>query len=241
MVMPAKSRRSRPPSPRISENRSLGSITAQSLADQARDRIRTAIFEGRIAPEEKLTIERIAAEFGISRTPVREALKALESDGIVRIHPHRGAIVQRFDRNELIDRYSVRALLEGYAGELAWQADAANIARDLDANCTQLADAIARAKNDDLDSIRELVELNAQFHDRILHASGSATTLRLLEALRMPIAYRLYNWRAPERQRVSLQFHRKIAAAFRAKTPDKVRQLMQAHVLEARDFLIDSK
>ncbi len=67
----------------------LGTISNQSLADQARDLIRQAIYEGKIGPEERLTIERLAADFGISRTPVREALKALETDGIVRMHPHR--------------------------------------------------------------------------------------------------------------------------------------------------------
>ena len=170
----------------------LGSISSQSLADQARDLIRQAIFEGKIKPEERLTIERIAAELGISRTPVREALKALETDGIVRIHPHRGAIVQKFDRDELRDRYSVRALLEGYAGELACKADAAGIAADLAANCDALERAIAVARPEDLEALRAMTEINSQFHNRILEASGSATTIRLLENLRMPLAYRLY-------------------------------------------------
>lgn len=219
----------------------LGSISTHSLVDQARDLLREAIFEGKIKPEERLTIERIAAEFGISRTPVREALKALETDGIVRLQPHRSAIVQRFEENELYDRYSVRALLEGYAGELACKADGEAIARDLDANCSQLEKAMAKTPIDDLDAIRVLVELNSRFHDRILNASGSATVLRMLETLRMPVAYRLYNWRVPERRKISLDFHRGIAEAFHAKRPKQVRRLMEEHLLEARDFLIAAK
>ena len=219
----------------------LGSISSHSLADQARDLIREAIFEGKIKPEEKLTIERIAAEFGISRTPVREALKALETDGIVRIQPHRGVIVQRFDEDELADRYTVRALLESYAGELACKADAEAIAADLEANCDQLQQAIARTNNDDLDAIRVLVDLNAVFHERILSASGSKTVLRMLEALRMPVAYRLYIWRVPERRQFSLDIHRRITAAFRAKRPKEVRRQMEAQLLEARDFLLAAK
>ena len=219
----------------------LGSISAHSLADQARDLIREAIFEGKIKPEERLTIERIAAEFGISRTPVREALKALETDGIVRIQPHRGAIVQRFDADELSERYTVRALLEGYAGECACKTADETIARDLDANCDQLQQAIAATSSDDLDAIRVLVDLNSQFHDRILHASGSKTVLRTLEALRMPVAYRLYIWRVPERRQFSLDCHRRIAEAFRADQPKQVRRLMEAHLLEARDFLLAAK
>lgn len=219
--------------------RKLGNISSQSLADQARDLIRQAIFEGTIKPEERLTIERIAADLGISRTPVREALKALETDGIVRIHPHRGAIVQRFDKDELHDRYTLRALLEGHAGESACKADPLGIAADLEANCEQLATAIAKARTDDLDSLRVLTELNSRFHSRILEASGSAETLRLLETLRMPVAYRLYIWRVPQRQKMSLDFHREIAAAFRAQRPKRVRRLMEEHLVEARDFLVD--
>jgi GntR family transcriptional regulator, vanillate catabolism transcriptional regulator len=215
----------------------LGPISNQSLADQARDLIREAIFNGKIKPEERLTIERIAAEFGISRTPVREALKALETDGIVRIEPHRGAVVQRFDKDELYDRYSIRALLEGHAGELACKREPLAVAADLDRNCAELKKALASARADDLDTIQVLVELNLQFHERILAASGSATVRRMLETLRMPFAYRLYNWRVPQRQAISLDFHRRIAQAFRAKQPKQVRRLMEAHVLEARDFL----
>jgi DNA-binding GntR family transcriptional regulator len=222
-------------------SRKLGSITTHSLADQARDLIRQAIFEGKIKPEERLTIERIAAEFGISRTPVREALKALENDGIVRLHPHRGAIVQRFEKDELYDRYTVRAMLEGHAGELACKVDAAGIAADLEANCEQLEKAIVKARASNLDSLRVLTELNAKFHNRILSASGSSTALRLLEGLRMPLAYRLYIWRAPESQKSSLKYHRAIAKAFRANKPKDVRRLMEQHLLEARDFLMNTQ
>jgi GntR family transcriptional regulator, vanillate catabolism transcriptional regulator len=222
----------------------LGLISNQSLADQARDLLRQAIFEGKIKPEERLTIERIAAEFGISRTPVREALKALETDGIVRIQPHRGAIVQRFDKDELADRYAVRALLEGYAGERACAADALAIASELESNCEALERAIAHANTlrpgdpAEAEAVSALMKLNAQFHQRILGASGSATSQRMLETLAMPISYRLYIWRVPERQKSSLDFHRRIAAAFRAKQSKQVRQLMEAHLLEACHFLM---
>jgi DNA-binding GntR family transcriptional regulator len=219
-------------------SKKLGSITAHSLADQARDLIRDAIFEGRIKPEEKLTIERIAADFGISRTPVREALKALETDGIVRIQPHRGAVVQRFEKDEIHDRYSVRALLEGYAGELACRADAEGVAHDLEANCERLRKAIAATRSDDLHAARVMAELNSEFHDRVLDASGSATIRRVLDGLRMPVAYRLYIWRSPERRRISLDFHRRIAAAFAERQPKKVRRLMEEHLIEARDYLV---
>lgn len=218
----------------------LGRISNLSLADQARELIREAIFEGRIKPDERLTIERLAADFGISRTPVREALKALESDGMVQIHPHRGAIVQRFDKDEILDRYEIRALLEGHAGELACRVDSQAVARDLEANCVRLERAIATAHADDLDSFKVMTELNSEFHNRILQASGSSTTVRLLDTLQMPLAYRLYIWRVPDRQRNSLDHHRRIAEAFRADRPLQVRDLIGSHLRDARDFLLNN-
>ncbi len=213
-------------------------LANQSLADQARDLIRQAIFEGKIKPEERLTIERIAEDLGISRTPVREALKALEADGILRVLPRRGAIVEKFDADEVYDRYTVRAMLEGYAGERACKAHAVELAGELSANCDILGREVVAVDPDDLNRVRRLVELNRAFHQTILKASGSATVTRMLGTVSTPLAYQLYYWRTPARQQVSLHFHRQIAEAFRANQPQQARRLMEDHLLETRDFLM---
>jgi DNA-binding GntR family transcriptional regulator len=217
----------------------IGKLSSSSLATQARERIRDAIFKGLIQPDERLTIERIAQELGVSRTPVREALKALEADGIVRLLPHRGAVVQRFDEAEIMDRYSVRATLEGHAGELACRRDPARLHRELEGNCEAMEALItAGIDNDDLTAIGSLVELNDAFHRMIIEASGSAVTIRLLETLRRPAAYRLYHWATPDRRDQSVRFHRSIIEACRDRKPRRVRKLIEEHLLEARDFLL---
>lgn len=217
----------------------IGKLSSSSLASQARERIRDAIFKGLIQPDERLTIERIAQELGISRTPVREALKALEADGIVRLLPHRGAIVQRFDETEIMDRYSVRATLEGHAGELACRRDASRLASELETNCEAMQQLIDSGIDaEDLEAIGALVDLNDRFHRTIIEASGSAVTIRLLETLRMPTAYRLYHWAAADRRMQSVAFHRSIVEAFRDNRPRRVRKLMEEHLHEARDFLL---
>ena len=222
----------------ITDSPRLERMNATSLADRARDMIRTAIFEGRLVPDERLTIEHIAAELGISRTPVREALKALESDGIVRLLPNRGAVVQRFDKSEIQDRYTVRAALEGLAGELACRSKADQLATELGRNCTTLAQLIKTTDRDDLHAVGELVRLNSEFHDAILAAADSPTTVRILATLQMPMAYRIYTWRSIERARVSLEFHREIASAFGERNPRLVRRLLEDHIVDARDFLV---
>ena len=220
----------------------LSKVTTRSLAEQAREMIRNAIFEGVIKPEERLTIERIAVEMGISRTPVREALKALEADGIVKLFPHRGAIVQRFDEAEIQDRYSVRANLEAYAGVLAWERRGHALADELEANCNAMEAMIDKATPaSDLNDVSALLLLNKKFHQLIFESSGSSVTIRLLESLQMPLAYRLYHWRVLERQRLSLAAHRDIVEAFRKADPQRVRELLSGHILEARDFLLNRK
>lgn len=219
----------------------LSKLQSDSLADKARDMIRAAIFEGHIQPDERLTIEHIAAQLGISRTPVREALKALETDGIVKLLPNRGAIVQSYSREELADRFRVRAALEGLAGELACRNQGKRLAAVLAVNQEKLVECIRKAKPDDLQAASVMVALNGEFHDTILAASGSEVTARLLDTLRMPMAYRLYHWRSAVRQRAQSKFHERIIQAFKKEDPTEVRRLLEEHILDGRDFILEER
>ncbi len=216
----------------------LSKLQSDSLADKARDMIRAAIFEGHIQPDERLTIEHIAAQLGISRTPVREALKALETDGIVKLLPNRGAIVQSFTREELADRFMVRAALEGLAGELACKRQGKKLGAVLAGIQEKMLQGMKKAKPDDLMAASALVALNGEFHKAILDASGSEMTCRLLETLRMPMAYRLYHWRSPVRQKVQSEYHARIIKAFQNEDAAEVRRLLEAHILNGRDFIL---
>lgn len=213
-------------------------LSNSSLAEQARKQIREAIFEGRLKPDENLTIDRIAQELGISRTPVREALKALEADGLVQIFPRRGAIVQRLSPEDIEDLYTIRALLEGFAGEQACRRGGDALLAQLQENQDQLADALERHASSELDDAKILMQLNDTFHRSIAEASGSPRLQRFLALTVMPLGYRLYYWRSPERQRASFDFHSQIIDAFRAHDCSRARRLLEQHVLEARDFLL---
>jgi GntR family transcriptional regulator, vanillate catabolism transcriptional regulator len=215
----------------------LSEVQGVSLADQAREAIRTAILDGSFRPEERLTIEQLAAELGISRTPVREALKALEGDGLVQLLPHKGVVVARFAREEIQHRYAIRAMLEGYAAELACRREGPGVAAALAANVEELAALVPRVQPDDATGIRRLADLNQEFHRVIHEASGSPTLIRLLGGLRNPLAFTLGFWREPALRRSSLASHRAIADAFARREPELARSLMERHLLEARDHL----
>lgn len=219
---------------------SLSKIASASLADKARDTIRKAILEGTFRPGEKLSIEQLAGELGISRTPVREAIKSLENDGIVRILPNKGIVIQRLSRDELRERYAVRKLLEGYAGEEACARGAAGLAEALEKNVAAMEERekLFAAGGDDFQIIAGLLELNREFHQAILRASGLPLVTKILDSLQGPVSYRLHQWRQPERRQAIVDYHRRIALAFRANNPALVRAEIESHIEDISDFLL---
>lgn len=211
-----------------------------SLAEQAREAIQRAILDGSIAPGERISIERIAGELGVSRTPVREALKALEGDGLVDLEPNRGAMVRQVARDDLFHRYAIRGMIEGYAAALACEVDAEAVAVELRRNCSRARKIIDGSRATEPKNIRRLVDLNQEFHGAIRERSGSPTIAGLLGRLRNPASFSIFFWTAPARQRDSLEHHEKIAEAFERGDPKAARKRVEQHLLDARDFLMEA-
>ena len=210
-------------------------VAGVSLAEQAREAIRTAILDGTLEPEQRITIEELATEMAISRTPIREALKALEGEGLVKLYPHRGAVVARFARDELDHRYSVRAMLEGYAAELACVADAAGMTEALARICDRAGDLL---EDPDETALSELVDLNLEFHATLREGARSPTLARLLDQLRNPVAFSMAYWSDAQRRHGSHQMHLAILDAFVQVDPALARERTEQHLLEARDLLV---
>ena len=102
----------------------------------AYEQVRAAIVENRYAPGQRLIEQRLAAELGLSRTPVREALRILEAEGLVVSERNRGATVRPLSPTEVVDLYGLRIRLESYAAELAAE-------RIADQELGALADALS--------------------------------------------------------------------------------------------------
>ena len=122
-----------------------------------------AIVSGRLAPNQRINQDAVARELGVSKTPVREALRWLERDGLVRLEPNRGAFVAEFTDRDLFEIYELRELLEPHAAAIACavatRADVAEL-RDL-------RDRIAAVWSEDP---MEAFELNREFHRAPLRA-----------------------------------------------------------------------
>lgn len=217
-----------------------GGLKGASLADLARDKLRASIIEGKLRPGERINIERVSEMFGISRTPVREAIKALEMDGMVRIEAHRGAIVEPMAWREIDHRYVIRSMLEGYGAELACEHDEGPLLLALEKNCARVRKEIGGAGRFSQKKIHLIAELNNEFHRMIWMASGSPTLVRFLESLQLPRSFSDSFWTEVDYREQVCAHHEEIVAAFRAKDAGRARQLMEKHMLASADMIADA-
>lgn len=209
--------------------------------DDAYRELRHRIIEGSYAPGERLIEERIAHDLGISRTPVRQALARVEAEGLVRSLPNRGAVVRSFTRDELIQTFELRALLEGHAAERAAQQRSPDHIADLQQIQADL-DHVARQEfADHAEQARLLVEHNQRFHRVVLIASGNARLRELLPLVTsVPLQFQSFYWYSPGERERSSYYHHGLIAAITQRDGRQARVLMQAHIFDGRDFLLRS-
>jgi DNA-binding GntR family transcriptional regulator len=206
---------------------------ARNASVAATEVIREAIVDGRLAPGARLKEEELARELGISRTPIREALLILQSEGLVEATPNRGATVRTHSAHDLDDLYQLRAVLEGHAARRAASRIGPRELAKLRRSCERFE------KLDGKSDLRETVRENMVFHQTIheLAASGRLSAL-LRQVIELPLVYRSYNWYSPEQKRISEHYHRQITAALEARDAERAELLMKEHVYEARDLLV---
>ena len=150
-------------------------LTHLTIQQAVADAVRTRIIAGVLPAGTRIDQDALAAEFSISRMPVREALRQLGAEGFLTIVPHRGAIVTALSPDEIEEIYEIRAALEGVA---AGHASQALTAGDLDA----LRRILASMRTED--QIDRWVTLNDEFHNVINQASGRPRLLELIQRLR---------------------------------------------------------
>jgi DNA-binding GntR family transcriptional regulator len=148
-----------------------------TLADAAAEKLRALIGEGSLAPGERLTEAELSGRLGISRIPLREALRALAAEGIVTIEPHKGAVVTPVTPEEVDEVFPVLAALEGAAGELA----AERMGEDERQEIAALHEAMLAAHKAGRRST--FLAHNETIHERIVAAAANPTLAALHRAL----------------------------------------------------------
>ncbi|MFF5177826.1 GntR family transcriptional regulator [Micromonospora sp. NPDC000316] len=201
----------------------------------AYESIKNRILGGTYEPGKKLSEEDLAAAVGVSRTPVREALRRLHAEGLVDWEANRGATVPAWRKQDLEEIFELRALLEGYGAELAAaRITPTEIAR-LRELCTEMEGYAASQRSDRADPI---AVCNAQFHEIILGAGRNRRLSALLGAVvQTPLVnrtFRRYNEAAMAR---SMSHHRELIDALEAGDRAWAGSVMRAHILAARATL----
>ena len=200
--------------------------------------IRAGIVSGVYAPGAHLTAQGLAAASGLSRTPVREAMRRLHSEGLISFIPNRGAFVARLDERDVIKIYDLRVALEGYAAETAArEATAAQIA-DLEALARTMTAAGDPASPFDID---EIARLNNAFHKLIvLAAANSRLEAALASIVEVPLVLRTFRRYSPAELRRSVSQHVELVEAIRARDGLWARSVMTSHILAGRNALLRS-
>jgi DNA-binding GntR family transcriptional regulator len=203
-------------------------IEGRSETSQGRevyDRLLDEIATGRLRPNARLTETEIAQRLGISRTPVREALRALEADGLVTHVPRVGAAVRALDHAEVMELYEMRTVLEGTAARLAARAASDIELAELGAILAEMAAAQGA----------RLSELNRQFHGALLAAARNRFLTRSMEGLRRTqLILGATTLADPERRAAAEAEHGRVMAALRARDGPAAEAAMRAHIEAAQ-------
>ncbi|PWI18038.1 GntR family transcriptional regulator [Streptomyces sp. Act143] len=201
-------------------------------SQRVRDALENAVIDGRYRPGERLDPAQLEEEFGCSRTPIREALQALERSGLVQIRPKRGTYVTELSIPELAERFEVMAELEGMAARLS----ARRIEREsLEELERALRECEKHAAADDADSY---YYANASFHGIVYDSCGNEYLRQQAHALKRVLQpYRRLQLRVPDRMRRSLTEHRVIADAIAVGDAETAENAARDHVLvQVKEF-----
>ena len=161
-------------------------IRSVRLRDEVLGPIRKAILFGELAVGERLIEEEIAAQMGVSRVPVREALRQLEHEGLIVSYPHRGAIVAAVDEDEVEELYQLRAELEAFAIAAATRTDPMGLRERLRPLVEAMESDAARR------DLTKLAELDLEFHHAIIDNSGYRILARVWQTMDGPVRARLH-------------------------------------------------
>ena len=207
-------------------------LVLNSLHDEVASQLRERIFAGELAPGSLLDELALCAELGISRTPLREALKVLTAEGLLWHEPRRGCFVSQITERDLDEIFPVIALLEGRcAFEAARNATDADLAA-LDLMHERLNKA-ARARH-----IPDYYEANFAIHEAIITLANNRWLAQVIADLRKILKLaRLQQLHAPGRLEQSLSEHMAVFAALQARDADGAEAAMRTHLTRQREAL----
>jgi len=205
------------------------------LREMVFESLREAIIHGRLRPGERLMEIHLAEEMGVSRTPVREAIRKLELEGFVVMVPRKGAYVAGISVKDIVDVFEVRAALEGLAAGLA-------AARITEEEMEELERTLVRINvNSEEDDINSIVEGDSSFHELIYKASRNQRLVQIITRLKEQIhRFRMTSLSQPGRTKNALGEHKTIVEAISDRNVKLAQTLASEHVENAEQSLLEA-
>ena len=207
-------------------------VQKKTISAQVADAIRQKILSGEYGENLQLRQEHIAAEYGVSRIPVREALHQLHSEGFVTLISHKGAVVSPVSLEEILEMYELRARIETWLIALAIPRMSEKDLRD--------AEAQALRFGQQRDDANYSVSLNWEFHKALYLPSGRKTTIEMVERIHQHIErYTRMMVSLTGQQGKSDVEHHQLVKLCRDKDPLRASQLLDVHILDGGRFLVE--
>lgn len=201
------------------------SLSRPSLHIELVNRLQSMIVDGKLLPGSKVPEKDLCEQFGVSRTPLREALKVLAADGLISLEPNRGAWVSKVTLEELREVFPVMGALEALSGELA----CANITDEQIAYVRDLHnEMVQHFKDENLDAY---FQVNQKIHEAILEAADNATLSTQYRSLasRIRRARYLANM-SQERWQQAIEEHERILEALENREGEKLADILKRHL-----------
>lgn len=198
----------------------------QPLGEYVHQEVKRSILDGVYRAGERIRESDITAQLGVSRTPVREAFRRLQSEGLLKFEPQRGAVVADLNRQEVAELYAMRQFLEGFAARLAAQ-------HATDSEIEAMEYILEQTKIVD-DKIHEFNQINWELHNAIYAAAHNRFLIRSFEALSDSMSLlQGAKYIPPGRPDKLYEEHRQIVDAIKNRDPDAADAAAQNHVRRA--------
>ncbi|MBO8138102.1 MAG: GntR family transcriptional regulator [Desulfotomaculum sp.] len=197
--------------------------------------LRDAIINGKLKPGERLMEIQLAEEMGVSRTPVREAIRKLELEGLVVMVPRKGAYVAGISMKDIVDVFEVRAALDALAARLAAE-------RITDDELDQLEKSIVSIHEvSDGKNIEEVVARDTGFHEIIYKASRNEKLIQIITHLKEQLQrFRATSLALPGRTKEAVEEHKQIVEALSERDAELAAQLAYQHIENAENSMLSA-
>jgi DNA-binding GntR family transcriptional regulator len=197
--------------------------------------LREAIINGHLKPGERMMEIQLAEEMGVSRTPIREAIRKLELEGFVVMIPRKGAYVAGISLKDIADVFEIRVALEGLAAALAAERMTEAELEELERILVKKAEAV------EANDLEEVVEADTEFHDLLYKSSRNQRLSQIISNLREQIQrFRATSLADPRRMRESLEEHKKIVEALSERNIATAQAAAQEHIENAEHGMLEA-